>query len=221
MSTPERIKPRAQSKAIQEFLEYCHTRSYPAKTAIIHAGDEPDTLYYIVEGSVEVVLENEEGDDIVLAYLNSGSFFGEVGLFRNQRERSAWVRTRISSQIAEIGYKRFRQISAEHPSLMFELASQMAARIANSARKMSDLAFVDVSGRIAHTLIDLCRQPEAMTHPDGMQIKVSRQELARLVNCSREMAGRVLRNLEEEQLVSVKGKTIVVYGVGRTDTPRS
>jgi hypothetical protein len=33
----EPIKPRAQSKAIQEFLEYCHTRSYPAKTAIIHA----------------------------------------------------------------------------------------------------------------------------------------------------------------------------------------
>jgi CRP/FNR family cyclic AMP-dependent transcriptional regulator len=130
------------------------------------------------------------------------------------------VRTRISSQIAEIGYKRFRQISSEHPSLMFELASQMAARIANSARKMSDLAFVDVSGRIAHTLIDLCRQPEALTHPDGMQIKVSRQELARLVNCSREMAGRVLRNLEEEGLISVKGKTIVVYGVGRGESMR-
>jgi CRP/FNR family transcriptional regulator, cyclic AMP receptor protein len=220
MTTPERIKPRAQSKAIQEFLEYCHTRSYPAKTAIIHAGDEPDTLYYIVEGSVEVVLENEEGDDIVLAYLNAGSFFGEVGLFRGQKERSAWVRTRISSQIGEIGYKRFRQVSAEHPSLMFELASQMADRIANSAKKMSDLAFVDVSGRIAHTLMDLCKQPEAMTHPDGMQIKVSRQELARLVNCSREMAGRVLRNLEEEQLVSVKGKTIVVFGVGRSEEPR-
>jgi CRP/FNR family cyclic AMP-dependent transcriptional regulator len=45
-----------------------------------------------------------------------------------------------------------------------------------------------------------------------MQIKVSRQELSRLVGCSREMAGRVLKVLEEQGLVSANGKTIVVYG---------
>ena len=45
-----------------------------------------------------------------------------------------------------------------------------------------------------------------------MQIKVSRQELSRLVGCSREMAGRVLKVLEEQGLVSASGKTIVVYG---------
>jgi CRP/FNR family transcriptional regulator, cyclic AMP receptor protein len=33
-----------------------------------------------------------------------------------------------------------------------------------------------------------------------------------LVNCSREMAGRVLKTLEEQELISVSGKTIVVFG---------
>jgi CRP/FNR family cyclic AMP-dependent transcriptional regulator len=51
-----------------------------------------------------------------------------------------------------------------------------------------------------------------MTHPDGMQIKVTRQELGKIVGCSREMAGRVLKNLEEEGLVAVSGKTMVVLG---------
>ena len=54
-----------------------------------------------------------------------------------------------------------------------------------------------------------------MTHPDGMQIKVSRQELSRLVGCSREMAGRVLEVLEEQGLVSASGKTIVVFNARR------
>ena len=75
-----------------------------------------------------------------------------------------------------------------------------------------DLAFVDVTGRVAHAIMDLCNEPDAMTHPDGMQIKVSRQELSRLVGCSREMAGRVLKVLEEQGLVTASGKTIVVYG---------
>ena len=52
-----------------------------------------------------------------------------------------------------------------------------------------------------------------MTHPEGTQIKVSRQELSRLVGCSREMAGRVLKVLEEQGLLTARGKTMVVYGV--------
>jgi CRP/FNR family cyclic AMP-dependent transcriptional regulator len=63
--------------------------------------------------------------------------------------------------------------------------------------------------------MDLCREPDAMTHPDGMQIKVSRQELSRLVGCSREMAGRVLKVLEEQGLVRANGKTIVVFNARR------
>ena len=69
--------------------------------------------------------------------------------------------------------------------------------------------------------MDLCNEPDAMTHPDGMQIKVSRQELSRLVGCSREMAGRVLKVLEEQGLVSASGKTIVVYNARSKQTVRA
>jgi CRP/FNR family cyclic AMP-dependent transcriptional regulator len=51
-----------------------------------------------------------------------------------------------------------------------------------------------------------------MTHPDGMLIRVTRQELGRIVGCSREMVGRVLKDLEEDHLISVAGKSIVVFG---------
>jgi CRP/FNR family cyclic AMP-dependent transcriptional regulator len=51
-----------------------------------------------------------------------------------------------------------------------------------------------------------------MTHPDGMQIRITRQEIGRIVGCSREMAGRVLKSLQDQGLIWVKGKTIVVFG---------
>jgi len=71
---------------------------------------------------------------------------------------------------------------------------------------------LDVTGRVARTLLDLCKEPDAMTQPDGMQIKITRQEIGRIVGCSREMVGRVLKDLEERELVSVAGKTMVVFG---------
>jgi CRP/FNR family cyclic AMP-dependent transcriptional regulator len=88
----------------------------------------------------------------------------------------------------------------------------MAQRLRNTTRKVGDLAFFDVTGRVARCLLELCKQPDAMTHPDGMQIKITRQEIGRIVGCSREMVGRVLKDLEERSLVQVKGKTMVVYG---------
>jgi len=199
------------SPVIERFLSHCHTKKYTAKTVVIHAGDTPDVLYYIIDGSVSVLIEDSDGREIVLAYLNKGDFFGEMGLF-DDASRSAWIRTKTPCELAEISYDRYRQLAKEDPDILFELAAQMAMRLRKTSRKVSDLAFLDVTGRIARTLLDLCSEPDAMTHPDGMQIRITRQEIGRIVGCSREMVGRVLKNLEEQGLISAKGKTIVVFG---------
>jgi len=205
-------KQQTGIESLDRFLEHCHRKNYPAKSVIIYAEDKPDVLYYIVDGSVSVLIEDEEGREIVLAYLNKGDFFGEMGLFAEEEPRSAWVRARTACEVAEISYAKFRQLYQEHPDVLFALAEQMGARLRHTSRKVSDLAFMDVTGRVARTLLDLCKQPDAMTHPDGMQIRITRQEIGRIVGCSREMVGRVLKSMEEQGLISVKGKTIVVFG---------
>jgi CRP/FNR family cyclic AMP-dependent transcriptional regulator len=159
-----------------------------------------------------VLIEDETGREIVLAYLNPGDFFGEMGLFDGETNRSAFVRAKSKCELAEISYNRFRQLSEKDPDILFELASQMALRLRKTSQKVGNLAFMDVTGRIARTLMDLSKEPDAMTHPDGMQIRITRQELGRIVGCSREMVGRVLKNLEEQGLITAQGKTIVVFG---------
>ncbi len=197
---------------LEHFLSHCHRRKYPAKSTIIYAGDESDALYYILRGSVTVMIEDDDGREMIMAYLNEGDFFGEMGLFEDEPSRSAWVKAKSECEVAEISYAKFRQLAREDAEILFAVSAQIAGRLRATTRKVGDLAFLDVTGRVAGTLLDLCKQPDAMTHPDGMQIKVTRQEIGRIVGCSREMVGRVLKNLEEQGLVSVKGKTMVVYG---------
>ena len=155
---------------------------------------------------------DDDGKEMIVTYLNDGDFFGEMGLFDDEDSRSAWVRAKGSCEVGEISYSRFAEISQRFPQIHLALGRQMAARLRKTTRKVGDLAFLDVTGRVARTLLDLSKEPDAMTHPDGMQIKITRQEIGRIVGCSREMVGRVLKNLEERALVSVKGKTMVVYG---------
>ena len=200
---------------VENFLRHCQRKDYKAKSTVLKQGDAGDILYLILDGSVSVMVEDESdpGHMLVVAYLNPGDFVGEMGLFDDEPPvRSAMVVAKTQCEVAEISYERFLQIRNQFPDILFAVSRQLGARLRQTTRKLSDLAFVDVSGRIAHTLLDLCKEPDAMTHPDGMQIKITRQELGKIVGCSREMAGRVLKNLEQDGLVAVSGKTMVVFG---------
>ncbi len=200
---------------VENFLRHCQRKDYKAKSSILKQGEAGSSLYLILEGSVSVQVEDaaDPGHMLVVAYLNPGDFVGEMGLFDNEPPvRSAMVVAKTQCEVAEISYERFHQIRDQFPDILYAVSRQLGARLRQTTRKLTDLAFVDVSGRIAHTLLDLCKEPDAMTHPDGMQIKITRQELGKIVGCSREMAGRVLKNLEQDGLVSVSGKTMVVFG---------
>merc|ERR1712138_340151 len=106
------VKPVEQkTKHLDYFLSQCHRRRYPAKSTIIYAGDKSDSLFYIVKGSVTVIIEDDDGREMIMAYLNAGDFFGEMGLFDNMDSRSAWVKAKTECEVAEISYTKFREIA--------------------------------------------------------------------------------------------------------------
>ena len=73
------IDPALVDELIEKFLAACHIRRFGAKAAVIRQGDPSRDLFYVVKGSVTVLLEETEGRELVLAYLNPGEFFGELG----------------------------------------------------------------------------------------------------------------------------------------------
>ena len=202
--------------AMERVLAHCHRRRYPGKTAIIRPGDSANILYFIIEGSVTVLTEDEEGRELILAYINAGEFIGEMGLFVETPQREVTVRTHTPCDLAEISYERLFQLAEgplreDLPKILFAIGTQLTNRVLNTSRKVSRLAFMDVTNRVAKTLIDLTAEPDALSHPRGMQIRISRQEISRIVGCSREMVGRVLKQLESQGMISVSGKNMVVF----------
>ena len=202
---------------LEPFIAQCHVHKYGAEKVLMKPGDKANTLLYLLEGQLTVLLEAEDGKEIILAYVNKNEFVGEMAMFIPQSNRSVFIRARTACEVAEISYQRLEQLFDNElkeytKEFLFDVGKQLSERLLSTSRKVSHLAFYDVTGRVASTLLDLCEQPDAMTHPDGMQIRITRQEIGRIVGCSREMVGRVLKNLEEQGLISVKGKTMVIFG---------
>lgn len=206
----------ADADTIERFIAHCHRRKYPARSEVFHPGDPAGTLYYIISGSVSIIAREDDGRELVLGYIGAGEFIGEMGLFVESEQRIVALRTRTACELAEISHERMQALLAAQANdatrLLYSIGAQISQRLLDTSRKAGRLAFLDVSDRIYRTLFDLAREPDAMSHPLGTQLRVSRQELARLVGCSREMAGRVLKKLQADGKLHARGKTVVVYG---------
>src|SRR5712692_5283844 len=181
---------------IAAMLQQATRKRFAPKSLIMREGENSDVLYFILAGSVTVLVEDPHGEELILAYLGPGEFFGELSLFDTAAKRSASVRARTDCELAVITYERFRDLMQAAPGQLLPLI-----------------------GQIARALLDLAADSEAITHPDGMLVRITREELGRLVNCSREMAGRVLLDLQQQGLIEVHGKSIVVRGVFPFHTP--
>lgn len=215
---PQAVACEIDKDALERFLSFCNHYTLPKKSIVVRSGDPAEYLYYIIEGTVTVLMEDEddEGHEIILTYLNSGDFIGEMGVFYRTKYRTAYVRSKTPCTLAKIGYRQLEklfksELKEEQSEILKAIGLQLSQRLITTSRKVSQLAFTDVAGRIARTLLDMCNQPEALSHPDGTQIHISRQELGRIVGCSREMAGRVLKNMAEQKMIEVQGMDIVVY----------
>lgn len=215
--------------AIGSLLKNCHQRRYGSRSYLFRPGDHIDTLHFVTEGSVAIVMPEKSlrapesqttlasDQDVVLSYVCRGEFLGAAGFFLGEGRYEVSAIAREPTVIASMTYARLRELlrttlAPYSTDILIELGRQLALRLVKSDRRSASLAVHDVSERIVHALHDLCTQADAMTHPDGMQIRITRQELGRLVGCSREMAGRVLKQLERERRISAHGKTIVVFG---------
>jgi CRP/FNR family cyclic AMP-dependent transcriptional regulator len=198
------------SSEITAMLQHATRKRFSPKSLIMREGENSAAVYFVLAGSVTVWVEDPDGEELILAYLGPGEFFGELSLFDANAKRSASVRARTDCEVAVITYEKFRDLIQAAPSLLMPIIGQIAHRLRVASQKLGNLAFVDVAGRIARALLDLAADSQAITHPDGMLVRITREELGKLVNCSRQMAGQVLFDLERHGLIEVHGKSIIV-----------
>ncbi|MDP1543976.1 MAG: cyclic nucleotide-binding domain-containing protein [Polycyclovorans sp.] len=199
------------SPAMQAFLQQARKRSVPAKRTLLRSGQCPTEVMLVLEGSLSVALEAPDGREVVLGYLNPGEFCGEACLFPDHHLPNTVIRTRRVTLIAEMGAEQFRSFCAEHPETLFEISRHLASKVFDCGQRIADLALLKVSSRVARTLENLGSSPDATLTPQGeVSVCISRQELARHVGCSREMAGRVVKQLEADGVLRAEGRMLIL-----------
>jgi MFS family permease len=100
-----------------------------AGTVIITQGDEPDDLFMVISGAVEVRVREGKEPERVVASLEAGDYFGEIGLLE-KRPRTATVAAIADSVLFRIPGEDFLRILNEGPRISTTLLAAVSSRLA-------------------------------------------------------------------------------------------
>jgi CRP/FNR family cyclic AMP-dependent transcriptional regulator len=182
----------ALSEALRALARRGEIRRYRKNTLLIEEGDHGDTLYLILAGRLRSYASGDKGREITYGVYGPGEYLGEMSL--DGGPRSANVITLEASTCAVITRTTLQHHIAEHPEFAFELIAKVIRRARAATLSAKQLALNDVYGRLVLLLDGL-----AAAQPDGTRLieeRLTHQELAHRLGCSREMVSRLMKDLE-------------------------
>lgn len=192
-----------------EKLSKISVRKRAERTAfVVRAGDSTDSLYILLNGRAKVTNTDEDGREIILAWLEAGEFFGEMGLIDGS-PRSANVVAVEACELLVLSRDAFQRCMQDNFQVAQKLMQILVRRLREADRNIESLALLDVYGRVARLLLELSEMDEGQR---VIKRKMSKQDMARMIGASREMVSKVMRDLELSGYIVCEKNLVIILG---------
>lgn len=175
---------------------------------VVRAGESTDSLYVLLAGRAKVTNTDEDGREIILAWLGPGEFFGEMGLIDGS-PRSANVVAAEACELLFLSKDAFQRCLQDNFQVAQKLMKTLVLRLREADRKIESLALLDVYGRVARLLLDMSEVVEGRR---VVKKKMSKQDMAKMIGASREMVSKVMRDLELSGYIRYEDDLLVIPG---------
>jgi CRP/FNR family transcriptional regulator, cyclic AMP receptor protein len=195
------------SPALRALAERAEPRRYRKGVLLIQEGDQGDTLYIVLAGKVRAFSQGDNDREITYGVYGPGEYVGEISL--DGGPRSASVITVEPTACVVIARQTLLLHIAQYPEFAFELLAKVIRRARAATLSAKQLALNDVYGRLRALLESL-----AEVQPDGTRLvseRLTHQDMANRLGCSREMISRLMKDLEEGGYVAINGHTLLLH----------
>ena len=199
-------------------------RTYLKKTILINEGDQGDSIFVLLKGSVKVFSMDTSGREITYGKIQAGDYFGEMSL--DGGPRSASVMTLEPCTCAVLTRRNLSEHLAAEPQFALDLVVQVIRRARDATEVARTMALLDVYGRLTGVLQENLTGAHYQSTP-GAKAKsgqtaepallephvlepITHQDLAGRIGASREAISRILKELERSGHLIMSTKRITL-----------
>jgi CRP-like cAMP-binding protein len=186
--------PRAAVKALDA---RCDWRRVTAKEWVIDYQDDGIDVFFVVAGSVRVLIYAKSGREVILADLEAGGFFGEMAPI-DGHPRSASVLAISDAVVATMPGSVFLEALHDHPEVSMYVLKLLAARVRELDNRVLEYSTLDVRHRVSCELLRLARPDPKNSRRGVLAPAPTQAEIASRVSTSREAVVREMKFLERQ-----------------------
>lgn len=206
------IKTRVRNgiQAIANIADDTIQREVNQHTTIAATGDRAHCLYLVVDGKCSLLRQNEFSKKMFNAELAfAGDMIGEAPMVSGEMVHEFSIIATKRSTIIEIPYESFHKHAT--PELMSDVISLFALKLKCLVDQQAINATMAVRDRALSVLRQAYLQQKGVNGTGELHLShLNRHDIAATIGCSREMAGKAIKQLSIEGLVIMKGFQIIV-----------
>ena len=174
---------------------------------VIEANSPGEQLMFLISGRLQVIDESEDGRQVGIGFLIPGEYFGELSIIDGQ-PRSASVVACEESFVAALPREHAVKLIYHTPLIAERIMLRMAANLRSATRYRSILGIPNASQRVFALLSRF-----SIIAPGGLTViekMPTQQEIAIMVNTSRETVSRSIHTLIDKGVVEKDLRRLIV-----------
>jgi CRP-like cAMP-binding protein len=185
----------------------CRWRRYKTSEQILDKDSNDRDVYFVAEGTVQVVNFSMTGREIALARLHSGSFFGELSAIDGE-PRSASVIALEDCLLGSLSPQLFIDEIIGHPELAVRVLGRLAGIVRSCDERIMDLSTLGAVDRVYRQLLLLAE--ESPVDPGSWLIRnlPTHKAIAAMASTTRETVARSISQLAAGSIVERKGRIL-------------
>ena len=188
-------------------------RTFRSVEVIFHRDDPGQVLYMIKEGKVKICIISPDGQEVSLAVLGKGEYFGEFALLDGLPCSTDAVALE-KVECYTLQRSDFLNAILKNPKIAILVLEALSKRLRTTDQMVEDLIFLDVYGRVAKKLLELADAHGVKTEEGVLiDVRLTQQELASMVGASRESVNKVLGYFTDKNFISTDKHRITIHRI--------
>lgn len=187
------------------------TLYYKKGDVIFNEGDPVEGIYFVYSGTVKIHKKWGNEKELIIRFAKSGDIIGHRGL-GTEMEYPISGTALEATTVCYIDLQFFRTTITVNNDFTIQLLMFYAEELQRSERKMSNLAHMQVKGRIAYSLLSL-HNKFGVTTDGSIDVLLTRQDLASYAGTTYETVFRILNEFANDGTIKITNKNIGIANV--------
>ena len=196
------------SSEIDSIDEHKNIYAYERKRVLFQEGDLPFNLYCVCWGKIKVVKQGPDHKKIIVRIAKKSDLIGYSSLLTGAPYTVSALALE-DSRVCAIPKSDIFDLLNHNATFSKTYYDILGTGLAAAFKKMSDIAYKPVLGRVAEALLILSQIYTNENNPAGI-IDINRSELASFTGTVRESATRCLHELKTDNAIKIIGRYISI-----------